>query len=86
MYEYFEFCKAPLCSSQARSWGYCGRHAWRHFEPGEECAWCGAALTGEDHPITRCHNQRGEAFCSSSHRSSSGRALRRFLAAEGSDE
>lgn len=71
------FCK--LCSSEARSWGYCGRHAWRHFDQGEECAWCGADL---DHEEDRCRNQRGEAFCRPAHRSASGRALRRFLAEE----
>lgn len=77
------FCKVDLCTSEARSWGYCGRHAWRHFEPGEECSWCGALLTDPEFPESRrCRNRRDEAFCSPSHRSASGRALRQLLASE----
>lgn len=43
----------------------------------EECAWCGAAV-----PPEAPRNRRGEHFCSEAHRAASGRALRRFLAAD----
>lgn len=43
-----------------------------------ECAWCGADI-GEEGVMPR-PNGRGEVFCSTSHRSSSERALRRLLA------
>jgi hypothetical protein len=76
MREFFlGFCRD--CTSERRVGDYCGRHAWRHFEPGEECAWCGADL---DHEPKRCRNQRGEAFCTPYHRSASNAALRRLLA------
>ncbi len=67
------------CGIETRGCGYKLGRRWRcgacllHWAG--ECAWCGADLVREP---KRCMNRRGEAFCTRWHRSSSGRALRRF--------